>query len=113
MQRLRAKQKLVEGKRDECTHLGSRPIVTQVPGHRPHYRVRYSKRKPARTPPAHFGRSVSGCSHRKTATAMIAPVSCATRKPGTSLGRMPANVSVIARARVTAGLAKEVDAVNQ
>ena len=34
-------------------------------------------------------------------------------KPGTSTGRMPATVSVSARAIVTAGLAKEVDAVNQ
>jgi hypothetical protein len=34
-------------------------------------------------------------------------------KPGTSTGRMPENVSVIERARVTAGLAKDVEAVNQ
>src|SRR5215831_18156189 len=34
-------------------------------------------------------------------------------KPGASDGRMPANVSVAARASVTAGLANEVDAVNQ
>jgi hypothetical protein len=33
-------------------------------------------------------------------------------KPGTSAARMPANVSVNARATVTAGLAKDVDAVN-
>src|SRR5262245_24900984 len=32
---------------------------------------------------------------------------------GASAGRIPANVSVAARARVTAGLANEVDAVNQ
>ena len=34
-------------------------------------------------------------------------------KPGTSLGRIPANVSVNALATVTAGLANEVDDVNQ
>lgn len=37
----------------------------------------------------------------------------ATIKPGASTGRMPENVSVIDRAIVTAGFAKEVDAVNQ
>ena len=34
-------------------------------------------------------------------------------KPGASAGRMPANVSLAARASVTAGLANDVDAVNQ
>ena len=34
-------------------------------------------------------------------------------KPGASTGRMPANVSLAARASVTAGFAKDVDAVNQ
>jgi len=33
--------------------------------------------------------------------------------PGASAGRMPVNVSVRLRAIVTAGLAKDVDAVNQ
>ena len=33
--------------------------------------------------------------------------------PGASAGRMPANVSLAARARVTAGLANDVDDVNQ
>jgi len=35
------------------------------------------------------------------------------RKPGTELGAIPAKVSLRARARVTAGLANEVEAVNQ
>src|SRR5580658_7551183 len=34
-------------------------------------------------------------------------------KPGTFPGRMPAKVSLAARARVTAGFANEVDDVNQ
>ena len=34
-------------------------------------------------------------------------------KPGASTGRIPANVFVNARASVTAGLAKDVEAVNQ
>jgi hypothetical protein len=34
-------------------------------------------------------------------------------KPGASAGRMPAKVSLAARARVTAGFANEVDEVNQ
>src|SRR2546421_1476220 len=54
-----------------------------------------------------------GMSQRKSAVAAAAPNSCATMKPGTSEGRIPAKVSLIERARVTAGLANEVDAVNQ
>lgn len=38
---------------------------------------------------------------------------CAAIKPAASMGRMPANVSLSERATVTAGLAKEVEAVNQ
>ena len=34
-------------------------------------------------------------------------------KPGASTGRMPTNVSLAARASVTAGLANDVDDVNQ
>ena len=34
-------------------------------------------------------------------------------KPGRSVGRMPENVLVIERAMATAGLANEVEAVNQ
>ena len=45
-------------------------------------------------------------------SAAEAPRSCATIKPGASVGRIPTKVSVNVRARVTAGLAKEVEAVN-
>ena len=57
----------------------------------------------------------SGCpqSQRPTITATIIPASCAAMNPGMSDGEMPANVSESARATVTAGLANEVDAVNQ
>ena len=48
-----------------------------------------------------------------TAVAAAAPRSSATMKPGASIGRIPANVSVTVRASVTAGLANDVDAVNQ
>src|SRR5690348_9773256 len=41
------------------------------------------------------------------------PAICAMLNPGASAWRMPAKVSVKARATVTAGLAKDVDAVNQ
>jgi hypothetical protein len=34
-------------------------------------------------------------------------------KPGTSAGRIPTNVSLRARASVTAGFANDVEAVNQ
>ena len=40
-------------------------------------------------------------------------MSWATMKPGASLGRMPAKVSLNDRAIVTAGFANDVDAVNQ
>ena len=54
-----------------------------------------------------------GTNQRKSAVAAAAPTVCPTRKPGTSTGRIPANVFVSARASVTAGLANDVDAVNQ
>jgi hypothetical protein len=42
-----------------------------------------------------------------------APAIWATMKPGTSAGWMPAKLSVSARPTVIAGLANDVDAVNQ
>ncbi len=44
---------------------------------------------------------------------MNAPMSWAAMNHGASAGRIPENVLVNDRARVTAGLANEVDAVNQ
>jgi hypothetical protein len=41
------------------------------------------------------------------------PTSCAITKPGTGDGAIPANVSVKARPIVTAGLANDVEDVNQ
>ncbi len=38
---------------------------------------------------------------------------CAATNPGASAGRMPEKVSLAARAKVTAGLAKDVEEVNQ
>jgi hypothetical protein len=43
----------------------------------------------------------------------IAPTICAATKAATFAGAIPENVLVRARATVTAGLANEVDAVNQ
>jgi len=54
-----------------------------------------------------------GHSHRKNTVAIPAPASCARMKPGASSSRIPANVSLNAWANVTAGLANEVEAVNQ
>jgi hypothetical protein len=54
-----------------------------------------------------------GKSHRNVAVAAPAPRSWTMMKPGASLGRMPANVSLAERARVTAGFANEVEDVNQ
>ena len=55
----------------------------------------------------------AGTSPRKSAVEAAAPASCATTKPGASAGRIPANVSLAARARVTAVLANDVEAVNR
>jgi len=54
-----------------------------------------------------------GVSQRKRAVADAAPMSCATMNAGASDGRIPAKVSVADRASVTAGLANDVEAVNQ
>ena len=55
----------------------------------------------------------AGTNHRKTAVAAAPPASWAMMNPGASAGRMPTNVSLAARASVTAGLANDVDDVNQ
>ena len=55
----------------------------------------------------------SPSSHANRRVAASAPAICASMKPGTSTARIPANVSVMDRATVTAGFANEVDAVNQ
>ena len=52
-------------------------------------------------------------SARMKEVAAKAPASWATIKAGASAGLMPANVSLAARASVTAGFAKDVEAVNQ
>src|SRR5207253_2872026 len=49
----------------------------------------------------------------KTSVALSPPAICASTKPGTSMARMPVKVAVSAHARVSAGLANDVDAVNQ
>ena len=54
-----------------------------------------------------------GTSHRNKNVAAKAPASCAEINGGTSDSLIPAKVSDKERAMVTAGLANEVDAVNQ
>jgi hypothetical protein len=54
-----------------------------------------------------------GMSHRKSKVAATATDNCAATNPTTSAGLTPANVLLADRATVTAGLAKDVDAVNQ
>src|SRR5579872_4882824 len=54
-----------------------------------------------------------GTSQRNRMVAAIPPANCATTNRGTSTGRIPANVSLKHLAIVTAGLAKDVEAVNQ
>ena len=51
--------------------------------------------------------------NRVTITAQIVPMLCATMKAKTPLGAMPAKLLVNPRAIVTAGFAKDVEAVNQ
>jgi hypothetical protein len=55
----------------------------------------------------------TGTRNLKSAVAARAPATCAAMKPGASAGRIPENVFVSERAKVTAGFAKEVDDVNQ
>ena len=52
-------------------------------------------------------------SQRASNNAPSAPMSCAKMNARTFVGAIPANVSESARAMVTAGLANDVDAVNQ
>src|SRR6185436_8014755 len=55
-----------------------------------------------------------GCNnHVMTISPAIAPQTSAAMNPGRSAGRMPENVLVSERAIATAGLAKDVEAVNQ
>jgi len=54
-----------------------------------------------------------GISHDQRSFAAIAPINWAAIKPGASIGLMPEKVFVNDRANVTAGLANDVDAVNQ
>jgi hypothetical protein len=54
-----------------------------------------------------------GATLLNTIVAHNPPVTCAAINNGTSTGLIPANVSDNARAIVTAGFAKDVDAVNQ
>jgi hypothetical protein len=56
---------------------------------------------------------IEGISQRNKNVAAIAPHNWATTKGGTSTARMPANESDRQRASVTAGLAKDVEDVNQ
>lgn len=56
---------------------------------------------------------IASVSQRKSNVAANAPASWATMKAGVSTGRMPAKVLEKGRASVTAGLAKDVEAVNQ
>ncbi len=54
-----------------------------------------------------------GMNHLKSRVAAKPPASCAALNPITSTGRIPAKVLLTDRAMVTAGLAKDVDAVNR
>ncbi len=58
-------------------------------------------------------RLAGASSQPSSAVAATAPTIWAAMKPGACAGWMPENVSVKARATVTAGLANEVEAVNQ
>ena len=52
-------------------------------------------------------------SHLPRSTAASIPINCATINAGTPVGSIPAKVSDSDLANVTAGFAKDVDAVNQ
>ena len=75
-------------------------------------RARFAKK--AEEPPIIRLASIGAAhSQRANQVATAAPTNCATTNPGTSAGRIPAKVFVAARASVTAGLANDVEAVNQ
>src|SRR2546422_817817 len=102
-------QRVEEGRR----HLRPPRVVGAGEDHGRHI---WPRAQAARSAGLATGREIAdraGTSQRKSAVASAAPRSCATMKLGTSAGRMPAKVSVSARAMVTAGLAKDVEAVNQ
>ena len=63
----------------------------------------------------HFSSSIPTCTLNAALAELgaIASTICATTKPKTSLGRIPAKVCVNERAMVTAGLANDMLAVNQ
>jgi hypothetical protein len=63
--------------------------------------------------PPYLSSSSTGKSQRNISVTETAAAHWATINPGTSTGCIPANVSLNARATVTAGFAKDVDAVNQ
>jgi hypothetical protein len=56
---------------------------------------------------------MDGFSHLKSMVAAAAPNSCIVMNPGASWGRIPANVLLRDLATVTAGLANDVEPVNQ
>jgi len=60
--------------------------------------------------PSHIGPVVDGACDMGAANA---PTNCAPMNAGTSAGRIPENALLSERAIVMAGLANEVDAVNQ
>src|SRR5262249_4991677 len=80
-----------------------------------HFRITFSRPRlsvcEAATACAFLG--TAGTSQLKSAVAAAAPAICATIKPGASAGRIPANVSLAARASVPAGFANDVEEVNQ
>ena len=62
---------------------------------------------------APFPPRIPASSQRANTVANAPPITCPQMKSGTLSGDIPAKVSVIARPNVTAGLANEVEEVNQ
>src|SRR5712691_7570630 len=74
---------------------------------------RRSSFSPCGTMTASASRGSEGASQLNSNVAAAAPSSCANMKPGVSIGRIPTKESLADRARVTAGLANDVEDVNQ
>src|ERR1700683_296441 len=68
---------------------------------------------PAHAHALHRGRAVRGLRNPAVSAPARPPAICTTTNAKTPAGAMPANVSLNDRAIVTAGLANEVEAVNQ
>ena len=90
--------------------MSRRAYTTVLP---PHSALNHFWHSPAGRALSALYNLLEGQNSRADITAASMPMSCAAINAGTPAGAMPAKVSEIERAIVTAGLANDVEAVNQ